>query len=396
MRNGKELKDLAETENQQTVAKVIEEKLVGTALNDAVLTSNSNENLATTYQALTGELHLSTSRLLLNATKYGANAVSNRLRIATSGIATSKQAVIGPLSYSQVKAARQADLFNTSLPPEELTTALWGDVYGSWTRFDGDGNAKGYKGKNAGIITGGDIGFDTIGNEGRLGFYGGYQSSTLNGSDTGAASVDTYTTGLYAGFDLEGFGIRIGTNYNWHEIDTERSAFVGAISERNTATYDAQTFGAFGEVGYKFNVSQTEIEPYAALRYANIKTDRFVESGGVTRLYGEASSNNHTVSTFGVRASQTSVITEELSITTRGTLGWNHGFGDLEPASMLAIANSGAFTMKGASLAKNAAVVEAGIDFNFTPNTRLGLTYQGEWASNIRDNSIRADLSIKF
>ena len=65
----------------------------------------------------------------------------------------------------------------------------------------------------------------------------------------------------------------------------------------------------------------------------------------------------------------------------RGMLGWKHAFGDTVPTSTQAFAGSDAFTVVGAPVARNAAIIGAGLDFDIAPSARLGVYYSGEIAS---------------
>jgi hypothetical protein len=58
----------------------------------------------------------------------------------------------------------------------------------------------------------------------------------------------------------------------------------------------------------------------------------------------------------------------------RGTLGWRHALGDVTPTSTLAFAGGHAFTIAGVPIARDAAIVEAGLDLKMTANGTLGPT----------------------
>jgi subtilase-type serine protease len=77
-------------------------------------------------------------------------------------------------------------------------------------------------------------------------------------------------------------------------------------------------------------------------------------------------------------------------------LGWRHAFGDTVPTSSFAFAGSHAFTVAGAPIARNAAIIEAGLDFDITPQATLGISYTGQIASTARDHGINADLRVRF
>ncbi|WP_163525999.1 autotransporter outer membrane beta-barrel domain-containing protein, partial [Klebsiella oxytoca] len=73
-------------------------------------------------------------------------------------------------------------------------------------------------------------------------------------------------------------------------------------------------------------------------------------------------------------------------VTAHATAGWRHAFGDVTPALSLAFASgSSPFTIAGVPIAKDSAVIEAGLDFDIRANVRLGLSYSGQLASRAQD-----------
>jgi len=47
-------------------------------------------------------------------------------------------------------------------------------------------------------------------------------------------------------------------------------------------------------------------------------------------------------------------------------------------------------------IARNAALVEAGLDFAIAPTATLGVSYSGQFASSVSDQSVRANFNWKF
>ncbi|WP_242631049.1 autotransporter outer membrane beta-barrel domain-containing protein [Variovorax paradoxus] len=97
---------------------------------------------------------------------------------------------------------------------------------------------------------------------------------------------------------------------------------------------------------------------------SSVKSDAFLERGGLAALYVDGGSVDTTFSTLGVRSST------QLGSTTRvrGMLGWCHAFGDTAPISTHAFAGSIPFTLAGVPLARNV----AGVDMQLRPNLTLG------------------------
>jgi outer membrane autotransporter protein len=65
-------------------------------------------------------------------------------------------------------------------------------------------------------------------------------------------------------------------------------------------------------------------------------------------------------------------------LTPRAAIGWRHAYGDTKPDADLTFIDGGAsFSTQGVPIAKDSALLEAGIDFQVTPTGKLGIGY---WA----------------
>ncbi|MDR2856313.1 MAG: autotransporter domain-containing protein, partial [Novosphingobium sp.] len=79
------------------------------------------------------------------------------------------------------------------------------------------------------------------------------------------------------------------------------------------------------------------------------------------------------------------------------TLGWRHAFGNAVPRSTLAFASGGeTFTVAGLPIAKNAAVIDAGLEIAIGKNATLALSYNGQHGTGITDNGVRAGFRLGF
>ncbi|WP_268640511.1 autotransporter domain-containing protein, partial [Escherichia coli] len=77
-------------------------------------------------------------------------------------------------------------------------------------------------------------------------------------------------------------------------------------------------------------------------------------------------------------------------------LGWRHALGDITPVTTQAFSAGDAFTVACVAIARDSAVIEAGLDLQVTRATTFGLAYQGQLASATRDHGVRANLAIRF
>ncbi len=83
-------------------------------------------------------------------------------------------------------------------------------------------------------------------------------------------------------------------------------------------------------------------------------------------------------------------------VSLRGMVGWRHAFGDVDPPSTFSIAGSAPFSVTGAPIAEDAAVVEAGIDFEASDTVTIGASYEGQYGDGAIANGFNARMVAAF
>lgn len=84
-------------------------------------------------------------------------------------------------------------------------------------------------------------------------------------------------------------------------------------------------------------------------------------------------------------------------LTARAMVGWRHAFGNATPLAALGFASGGnTFSIGGVPIARDAAVIEASVDYALTPAATLGISYAGQFGARLSDQSVRASLSVRF
>ncbi|MGE3708256.1 MAG: autotransporter outer membrane beta-barrel domain-containing protein [Hyphomicrobiaceae bacterium] len=188
--------------------------------------------------------------------------------------------------------------------------------------------------------------------------------------------------------------------YSWHEIAARRTVDIGLITNATfgdsmKAAYESRTMQAFGELGWRLGTSSFGFEPFANVAHVALETDGFKEDGGAAALTVEATKTSTSFTTLGVRLSSVFGL-GSVQTTARGTVGWRHAFGDTSPLSTHRFATGDAFTVAGAPIAQDAAVFDAGLDFQVSPTGTLGLFYSGQYAAGASENGLNARLNLKF
>jgi len=76
---------------------------------------------------------------------------------------------------------------------------------------------------------------------------------------------------------------------------------------------------------------------------------------------------------------------------------WQHAFDDVTPGASLAFATTGiGFGIDGVPLAQDSLLVEAGLDFSISATATLGVSYSGQFASDVTDNGVKGRLTWLF
>ena len=182
--------------------------------------------------------------------------------------------------------------------------------------------------------------------------------------------------------------------YSWHDIATRRSVAMPGFSDRLKAGYDGRSAQAYADLSYRIDLSAVALEPFVNLAYVNLRTGGYRESGGAAALHA-AGQTSETIFDPG-RAGHVALRTGRCAGRAAGSLGWRHATGDVKPRAAQAFSAGESFTVAGVALARNSAVIEAGLDLQATRKTRVGLAYQGLLSGSARDHGVRANLTVRF
>jgi outer membrane autotransporter protein len=382
-RNSIDFGSIGDTRNQRAAGGGVEALGWGDPIYGAVVQLDA-PSARKAFDALSGEVHASVKGVLIEDSRFVREAAINRLRASLNCTSSDPAMGYGPAAGNPFAIA---DCF-----------AVWGQGFGSWGQTDSDGNAASLSRATGGVLVGTDASvLDTW----RIGLLAGYSRAGFNIEDRQSSGTsDNYPVGLYGGTQWDNVALRFGLAHTWHDIETNRSAAFPGFVDSLAANYHAATTQAFGELGYSIKVTDTsfgdlDFEPFANFAYVNLHTNGFGEKGGAAALAAQGSDSGLTFTTLGLRASSDFTL-GGISATAKGTLGWRHALGDITPLASLAFAGGGPFTVAGVPIAREVALVETGLDFSIAPAATLGIFYNGQFASDAVDQSVRADVDIRF
>ncbi|MDA5194319.1 autotransporter domain-containing protein [Govanella unica] len=385
VRNNVSIASKAATVNQIATANAIDSSGISAAhpVFDAVIQLPDDKDLVRTgLDQLSGEIHASTKTVLIEDSRFVRDAATDRIRAALGGVAASSQSVMAHDDSGWQPVAATSERFT-----------MWGQGFGAWGHANSDGNAARLDRSTGGFLLGGDT---PVLDNWRLGMIVGISRTSFNVQDRRSSGTsDNYYLGLYGGRQWGSLGFRTGLAYSWNGIKTNRTVSFPGFSDSLKGKYAAGTVQAFGELGSRIDLSDVAFEPFVNLAYISLHTDGFAEQGGAAALHSNQQGIEKTFSTLGLRAS-TNVDLGDTNLIARGTLGWRHSFGDSTPLATHAFSTNDSFTVAGAPITRNAAVVEAGLDLNLSSTVTLGLSYQGQIASDAEQHGFKVNFSVKY
>lgn len=355
------------------------------------------------FDSVSGEIHPSLHSLMLDESALVRDAILGRQRLDTAqgwsgtfatGYADEEEA----LAYAKkARKAKGGPIWPVKAPPPVIAPiyGAWVQGYGNWTRLNSDGNAATLRSTNGGAIGGVDV---TLNHNWRFGVAtGGGRTDARVDARTSSGTIDTFHIAAYGGGRISDIAFRTGASYSHHDISTSRTIAFPGFADSATASYGASTSQVFGEAAYSVVKSWVSAEAFANLAYVSVRTDGFTETGGPAALSVAQVTTSATYSTLGVRAQAPIPAIGPWAMTARGSLGWQHAYDGTTPVSLMAFATSPTpFAIAGVPIARDALLVEAGLDALIYRNTVLALLYTGRIASDASAHAIKANLAVKF
>lgn len=388
-RNDVSFGSVGQTRNQTSLGAAGERLGTGNPVYDAIVKLDAPA-ARQAFDALSGEVHASAQGILVEESTVVRTTAIDRLRSAFGTVAAAQQPVM-TYGFTADMAAPVTGPMPRLVPNDRF--AVWGQGFGSWGRNEAQGGVSKLTRSSGGFLLGADAAvFDNW----RVGLYSGYSRSTFEAKGRiSSGNSDNYHLGLYGGGQWGAFGLRAGAAYSWHDLTVDRTVSFTGFSDRLRSDYNAATAQVFGELGYRIDAGRVALEPFAGLAYVNLQSDGFTERGAAAALVGRSSDMSTAFSTLGMRAS-TTVTVNGMALELRGALAWRHAFGDVTPASLLSFAGGTPFSITGIPIAKNAAVLDAGLDLAVAPNATLSLSYGGQYSAHAIEQTVKGSLAVKF
>lgn len=366
-RNTTAFASAATNANQRRLANALEGVPQDNAAYGALLLTATPQAAEALLRQFNGDIYPAAQGMLINESRHVRNAALDRL---------------GPAASDPRADARPV--------------SVWTQALGSWGKARGSDGAFGYTSSTGGFLAGADLALrETV----RVGGLAGYSHHSVNlGDAPSSARFDSFHLGAYAGWQPGPFGLRGGVVQSWHQGKTKRSLDYGSGSETARNTLDARTTQVFGELGYRLQASAvTQIEPFGRLAYLHFDSDGHQERGSDAALRVHASKNDVMFSMLGLNLASQFWLLAERALTVKAQLAWQHKLSGQTPNAALSfVAGGESFTVRGASIANDAAVVNASVALPLGKHGSATLGYAGLIASRFGDHAVTGNLAWRF
>jgi len=197
----------------------------------------------------------------------------------------------------------------------------------------------------------------------------------------GSGRSDALQAGVYGKTYLGPAYLAASLAFTNHWMSTNRIA----LGDQITAGFNAQSYGARLEAGYRYAVvPMLGVTPYAALQAQSFHTPSYSETdlgGGGFGLTYSAMSSSDARSELGVRTDGLTAL-NGMPLVLRGRLAWAHDWVSNPALGAVFQALPGAsFVVNGAPLPPNSALASAAAELRVTANWSLMGKFDGEFAT---------------
>ena len=190
-------------------------------------------------------------------------------------------------------------------------------------------------------------------------------------------------------------GLGYGLIYTSQDRSGDRTLTVGADSQRNHVSYDADVTQLFVEAGYRGFVTESfSVEPYAGLGYMHVSADGFTERVGNHAFKTEFDDQDVWTFNLGVRGKKNFTV-GDARVAVKGDVAWMQFFGDNQGTARMTIADAGTAQLEGDEL-NGLGVVSLGIEAEIGKSATLGVSYTGAFGSDVTSHGVGATVKIHF
>lgn len=354
------------------------------------LPAGHEEEVAHIYDELSGAEHADLQEIGLRVSHTFNDMIGGRFADIRTG---DHMAELGLRRYADAAPPNVAnDVTAAPRLRDSLGMAVWGRGYGAWTEADGDAEAAGYDQDTGGFAGGLDFAVDTAW---RVGGAIGWSSTSVDFDTAGdTADVDSFQFAGYGSWEGQRLYADAALSLGFHDISSTRLLELGPDTAVASANYDANTFGAHGEFGARFEMGTFDFEAFVGAAYGSQSTDGFAESGanGFSLLVQESDADSLATSA-GARFSG-NWQAGGVRLIPKAEIAWRHEFMDERQEFQAAFLEDPAtqFSIVSTALSRDSAVVGLGLGAQVSKGLVLFLDYDGLFNGTTNTHAASAGL----
>ena len=262
---------------------------------------------------------------------------------------------------------------------------LWAQGMYNRTKFDGTSISNGYDTDSYGFAMGLE---GTLNPSTKLGLGYAYTGTDIDGF-LRSTDAKTHTAFVYGEYKPSNWYVNAVASYGWSDYDEDK--FV--MGTKQTASYDANTFGLQAMTGLDMQVAGMTMTPEVGMRYYRISQDGYTDTLGT-----QVSSSDSDILTgvLGVRMGtqwqpcSTAVLKPEFRV------AMTYDLVDADNDSIVALANGATYRVEGETLDRFGVEMGVGVTAQVYDNIELGLSYEGGFRGDYQNHTGMINAKYKF
>ncbi|TPE61578.1 autotransporter domain-containing protein [Sandaracinobacter neustonicus] len=375
-----------QTRNQQAVGAALDAAAASGNVGGIVTTMANLQTAqgAAALQTLSGQPYADWATVNLRASQLFTSTVGQQMSIARSGSSGGNRAALAEPGSDTLAGV-----------------SMWISGVGSRGSVDGDGNAAGHDTSLGGVT----VGFDYRLNPGLLvGVAGGYVSGSQSVDGfSGDTDAETLSIAAYGSFGQGALHVEALAGYANARNSLKRDvASAGLAAGRAKGEGRADQFLGQLEAGYRIALGASEksaITPFGRLQILTNSQNSFTESGGGEyALAVESQSTTSVRSVLGGDFAAGFDLGKSTPVEVGLRLGWAHEFADTGRSMTAAFASApgSAFTVQGASLPRDSALIGVSVAAKVSRTGSLFVSYEGEPGGGSSNNQFRGGIRLSW
>jgi fibronectin-binding autotransporter adhesin len=302
-----------------------------------------------------------------------------------------------PLLADGIGDSNPWDLSARAAPSGDSPLGFFAAAVDATGRLDSIGGASGfqpgYSFGSAGGLVGGDYRLDeqTV-----AGAFLGYIDGAAQIAGGGSVASDSVRGGGYFTAWRGGFRTEVSAGAAYDLFTTSRD--IALLSRTATASPRGAELDFDAQTSYDLQAGSCVVAPFVGASYDQLTVAAFSESGAGSMDLSVARQTMQSIrSALGAKVSRRYAL-GGLSAVPFASLGWGHEYADQSRAinAELAGGAGGPFTVQTADVARDSALLAAGVDFGGRGGWDVRLAYAGDVRSDFVENSVSGSLRLAF